>query len=145
MVDIKRNTLAMEMGCAPSQINYVLETRFTLERGYMVRSKRGGGGFIRIIRIRLDRPHLDCLQLIRRIGDSISQDSATDYVEYLCEEEVISDREALIMKSVISRKTLAIPLPLRDSVRAKLLKAMILAVLTQPEEEEERNALPGMW
>lgn len=143
VVEIQRNTLASRIGCAPSQINYVLETRFTPERGYLVSSKRGGGGFVRIIRVKLDDRRADCRRLIEGIGDRIPQESAVHYIEYLREEKVISDREALIMKTAVDRDTLGIPLPLRDSVRARLLKAMILAALVEPKEAD-RDVMPGV-
>ena len=123
--EIKRSEIADKFECVPSQINYVINTRFTLERGYVVESKRGGGGYIRIIKI---KPH-DSLHLIDQvlkiIHNRISQSSAEDVIFRLVEEGVISSREAKIMISVMDRSVLYLELPERDELRARMLHAMI--------------------
>ena len=123
--EIKRSEIADKFECVPSQINYVINTRFTLERGYVVESKRGGGGYIRIIKI---KPH-DSLHLIDQvlkiIHNRISQSSAEDVIYRLVEEGVISSREAKIMISVMDRSVLYLELPERDELRARMLHAMI--------------------
>lgn len=129
IVEIQRNDLAERFRCVPSQINYVLETRFSTERGFMVESRRGGGGFIRIIRLNLDSSD-QLYQLIHeRIGNAISQDEATGYILHLSEQGFISAREAALMQAALGRDVLAVELPLRDHLRAKVLKAMLLALL----------------
>lgn len=126
-VEIQRATLAAHFGCAPSQINYVLATRFPPERGYIVESRRGGGGYIRITRLNL--PVGSGLQeLLRRIGSSLSQDEALNYIHLLKEENLISDREAALMEAVTDRDVLGLDLPARDLIRANLFKAMLLAI-----------------
>jgi transcriptional regulator CtsR len=123
--EIKRSEIADKFECVPSQINYVINTRFTIERGYLVESKRGGGGYIRIIKI---KPHSH-LQLIDQIIDlidvRISQASAEDVIFRLVEEKVISAREAKIMVSVMDRSVLYLGLPERDELRARMLTAML--------------------
>lgn len=129
VAEVQRATLAAQFGCAPSQINYVLATRFTPERGYLVESRRGGGGYIRITRLNLetgDALH-DLIQ--RQIGTHLTQDEAWGYILRLHEQNIIDEREAAIMQAAIHRETIALELPYRDMVRANLLKAMILAVL----------------
>ncbi|WP_438824211.1 CtsR family transcriptional regulator [Bacillus sp. JJ1562] len=129
IVEIKRSEIADKFECVPSQINYVINTRFTLERGYLVESKRGGGGYIRIIRVKSnDDSHL-INQLVRLIDKRISQTSAEDVILRLIEEEVISKREAKIMLSVIDRSVLFIELPHRDELRARMLKAMLTSLM----------------
>ncbi|TFJ92899.1 CtsR family transcriptional regulator [Lentibacillus salicampi] len=124
-IDIKRSELAEEFQCVPSQINYVIKTRFTVEKGYIVESKRGGGGYIRIIRIQhQDRAEL-IDDIIHIINPSISQQAALDVLERLLEEELVTKREARIMLSAINRETLAFQLPLRDEIRARILTAML--------------------
>ncbi|GAA0434105.1 transcriptional regulator CtsR [Lentibacillus halophilus] len=124
-IDIKRSELADRFQCVPSQINYVIKTRFTVEKGYIVESKRGGGGYIRIIRIK----HQDWADLIddimAMIQPSCSQQAAYDVMERLLEEELVTEREARIMLSAIERETLAFQLPLRDEIRARIMTSML--------------------
>ncbi|GIO22911.1 CtsR family transcriptional regulator [Oceanobacillus sp. J11TS1] len=124
-IEIKRSEIADQFQCVPSQINYVINTRFTVEKGYIVESKRGGGGYIRIMRIR----HQNQSELIDEInyliGDSISQRAAVDILDRLLEEELITPREAKLMLASIDRTTLAFQLPLRDELRARILKSAL--------------------
>lgn len=125
VVEIKRNEIADKFQCVPSQINYVINTRFTIEKGYVVESKRGGGGYIRIMKVHsYDHAHL-IDQLIGIIKERVTQGSAEDVIYRLVEEEIISKREARIMLSVIDRSVLYIELPHRDELRARMLKAML--------------------
>ncbi|ESU31433.1 CtsR family transcriptional regulator [Bacillus sp. 17376] len=127
IVEIKRSEIADKFQCVPSQINYVINTRFTIERGYIVESKRGGG-YIRIIKVQTyDHAHLidDLLYLIQT---RIPQSSAEHVIFRLVEEEVVTDREAKIMLSVLDRSVLYIELPQRDELRARMLKAMLVAL-----------------
>ena len=125
VVEIKRNEIADKFQCVPSQINYVINTRFTIEKGYVVESKRGGGGYIRIIKVHsYDHAHL-IDQLLSIIESRIPQNNAEDVIYRLVEEEVITNREARIMLSVIDRSIIYIDLPHRDELRARMLKAML--------------------
>ncbi|MFD2681031.1 CtsR family transcriptional regulator [Bacillus seohaeanensis] len=125
IVEIKRSEIANKFQCVPSQINYVINTRFTVERGYAVESKRGGGGYIRIMRVKVnDQAHL-IDQLLSLIKTTISQNNAADVIYRLVEENVISSREAKIMLSVMDRSVILIELPDRDVLRARMLKAML--------------------
>ncbi|WP_445492855.1 CtsR family transcriptional regulator [Niallia sp. 03133] len=125
LVEIKRSEVADKFECVPSQINYVINTRFTMEKGYIVESKRGGGGFIRIMKVEShDYAHL-IDQLLSLIQSRIPQSSAEDVIYRLVEEEVINNREAKIMLSVIDRSVLYLELPYRDELRARILKAML--------------------
>lgn len=127
-IEIKRHEVAEKFQCVPSQINYVINTRFTVEKGYIVESKRGGGGYIRIIKIRpSDKAEL-IDQLIDLIGYQLPQSAAEDLIFRLLEEKVISEREARIMLSVIDRETISVDLPARDELRANLLKAMFVTL-----------------
>ncbi|HLR74303.1 MAG TPA: CtsR family transcriptional regulator [Virgibacillus sp.] len=128
MIEIKRNEIADQFQCVPSQINYVINTRFTEEKGYMIESKRGGGGYIRIIRIE-HQDHSELIDsLINMINPKVTQQSAVDVLERLLEKEVITEREAKIILSAISREVLAFKLPLRDEVRARILTAMLTSL-----------------
>lgn len=125
LVEIKRNEIADKFQCVPSQINYVINTRFTIEKGYVVESKRGGGGYIRIMKVQ-SYDHADLIdQLMNLIQNRVTQSSAEDVIYRIVEEGIITDREARIMLSVIDRSVLYLELPHRDELRARMLKAML--------------------
>lgn len=125
LIEVKRSELAEKFDCVPSQINYVISTRFTVEKGYMVESKRGGGGYIRIIRVKADNQLALYDQLIDLVGNDIAQITATNMIRRLLEEDAITKREANLMESVIDREVIHIKLPFRDELRASILKAML--------------------
>ncbi|WP_373231617.1 CtsR family transcriptional regulator [Cohnella sp.] len=130
-VEIQRSDLADKFSCVPSQINYVISTRFTLEKGYYVESKRGGGGYIRIQRV--DLPSLDAIQnhIQQTVGKEIDQLTAEGLIYQLEEARFVTKREAHLLKTAVSRDALTLTLPLRDQIRAKLLKAMLIALLAK--------------
>ena len=130
-VEIKRNEVAEKFQCVPSQINYVINTRFTLDRGYLVESKRGGGGYIRIKKIRLSKKSDVITGIIERLEQGATQSMAEDIVFRLLDEEIISTREAKLILSAIDRSTLLLPLPVRDEVRARILIAMLFTIKYQ--------------
>ncbi|MDQ0209236.1 CtsR family transcriptional regulator [Alkalicoccobacillus murimartini] len=125
LLEIKRSELAKRFECVPSQINYVISTRFTLEKGYIVESKRGGGGYIRIIKVETHEKSDLYDHLLHLIGPVIDQQTAENIVLRLFEEKAISKREANLMVSVLDRSVLKIELPYRDQIRSNVLKAMI--------------------
>lgn len=126
MLDLSRNELAAYFAVAPSQINYVLSTRFTMERGYVVEGKRGGGGYIRLIRI-LQRDILnDAYDLI---GDEIGERQALHILERLVEAQKLTEREYYILSSAISNKALTSPIVKKDEIRASILKSVLERLL----------------
>ena len=127
-VELKRNELAEYFGCAPSQINYVLATRFTPDHGYIIESRRGGGGYIRIFRMQQDTGKQLVYLLNERIGDSISLLSASHLIQQLREREIVTSNEASLMLAAVSQQSLSLPLPeeLKDALRAKILKSMLM-------------------
>lgn len=124
-IEIKRNEIADRFQCVPSQINYVINTRFTAEKGYVVESKRGGGGYIRIIRMQYQDEAQLIDEIIELVGHSLTEQSAIDITERLIEEELITKREANLILGAIERDTLGVPLPLRDELRARIFTAML--------------------
>jgi len=128
ILEIQRNAIANQFQCAPSQINYVLTTRFNMERGYFVESRRGGGGYIRIKKLKIREDEF-LSDIIEYIGDSISNREARDIIERLWEEKIITSREASIINAAINRHNLSIKLPERDMLRARILKAMISVIM----------------
>ncbi len=128
-IEIKRSEVAEKFQCVPSQINYVINTRFTAERGYLVESKRGGGGYIRIYRVQANT-HKDLIeQILSELETRVSQTMALDILYRLLEEEAISVRESKMILAAIDRTTLRLPLPERDELRARVLHAMLVTLL----------------
>ncbi len=126
-IEIQRNILAQQFDCSPSQINYVLTTRFNNDRGYIVESRRGGGGYIRIFKVRTSME--DELERILNdsIGDNITLNKAMDILYALFNRQVISQKELKIMQSVLSERALNnVNYDDRNKLRADLLKEMIL-------------------
>lgn len=129
LVEIQRNELAEKFNCAPSQINYVLTTRFTIERGYMVESRRGGGGYVRIVKVPLNPGELDLVgEVVNLVGDAISERGAVSIITRLLEEGLVSPREAALLKAVVSRNVLRIGQPARDQLRANILKSILITL-----------------
>jgi transcriptional regulator CtsR len=130
-IDIQRNELADQFQCVPSQINYVISTRFTLEKGYVVESKRGGGGYIRIQKIELKSYGTILDYIFQTIHTHIDQVTSEGLIYQLHEGQYITLREANLIKAAISRDVLNFKLPLRDEIRANLLKAMLISLLSK--------------
>jgi transcriptional regulator CtsR len=128
-IEIQRGDLADQFQCVPSQINYVINTRFTVEKGYLVESKRGGGGFIRIRKVQLINNQELLQKILNMIDIEISQAKAEDIIDRLLEIGVVTERESRLMQTVIQRNILSFNVQLRDQLRAKLLKAMMIALL----------------
>lgn len=125
VIEIKRNEIADRFECVPSQINYAINTRFTLERGFVVESKRGGGGYIRIIKVKL-HDDIDIIdQMLHMIDHSVAQGNAESMIIRLIEEGIITNREAKLMLSVLDRSVLSMDVPSRDELRARILCAML--------------------
>ena len=116
-----------ENSCVPSQINYVLNTRFNLEQGYIVESRRGGG-YLKIIKLPLDSGR-EIMDLLSRTPDVVSHAAAKRVLRRLYEEDFLTKREMLLMNSIIRREVISLELPDRDILRANILKAMIGTML----------------
>jgi transcriptional regulator CtsR len=130
ILEIQRNELATHFGCAPSQINYVLMTRFNTDRGYYIESRRGGGGSIRITRACFDgREYLNKL-LSDKISTTLSQREAEAYIDTFFENELITKRESTVMKAAINDKALNIEPQARDYIRSGILKSMLIVLIS---------------
>ena len=137
-VELKRNELAEYFHCAPSQINYVLATRFTLDHGYVTSSQRGGGGCIRIVRVRqTSGDHLNYL-LRERVGDSLDAQTAQVLCGQLAERKAVSKETAQLMAAALSPQALSAPMPeaIKDALRAKIFKCMLLTVMQRKRAED---------
>lgn len=129
VLEIQRNELANNFKCAPSQINYVLGTRFTVENGYYIESRRGGGGCIRITKINIDKNDYIRNALWNNIGDEITQQGAEKYIELFRDRGYITVREEILIRTAVSDKTLLLPYPLKDKLRAQILKMMLSTMI----------------
>ncbi|NBI08020.1 CtsR family transcriptional regulator [Senegalia massiliensis] len=131
ILEIQRNELAEHFKCAPSQINYVLATRFTPEKGYYIESKRGGGGYIKIIRVNIKEEKDIRKLLINSIGNSITTQKSYNIIDNLNEKEFITNRESLIMKNAISNSSLSLVGEYKNELRAKIFKYMLISLLSE--------------
>jgi transcriptional regulator CtsR len=128
-VEIRRNSLALQFRCVPSQINYVLATRFTLRHGFCVESRRGGGGFLRISRLPSGTREDLAREVFGFIGDAVSHQEAVALVERLKMEGLLSSREAVLVEAALSTGMVQRASSARNRMRAALLKAIVGAVL----------------
>ncbi len=135
-VKIKRNKLADDFDCAPSQINYVLDTRFTVERGYIVESQRGGGGYVRIIRLKVDSETKTIKKILSGLNEPVTQREAEGIIERLFDNNVITEREKFLMKVAIHRRVIGVDLPYRDYIRGRILRSMLEVILKYCDEGE---------
>ncbi len=127
--EIRRNELAETLGCVPSQINYVITSRFTPEHGYNVESRRGGGGFIRITRVRVDRGSA-VMHLVNSIGDRMDYPTARAIIGNLAEQNFLSAQSAAVMEAAMRDRCYSgIPIDIRDFLRANILKQMLINTL----------------
>ena len=129
-VELKRNELAEYFGCAPSQINYVLATRFSPDHGYLTESRRGGGGYIRIVRVVQSGSQRLMYLVNDRIGDSLSEEECLRLISQLKEQMIVTADEAALMASAVSTRALSVPVPdvLKDAMRAKMMKSMLMSI-----------------
>lgn len=126
-VSIKRNDLAQYFNCVPSQINYVISTRFTNKHGFIVESRRGGGGGITIRRVALKKNDY-ISTLIETIGSFLKQNEAYSYIRTLYEYGIITKREANIMFAAVSDNTLNLDNEYKDYLRAKIMKNILINI-----------------
>ena len=129
IIEIGRNDLAEQFGCAPSQINYVLTTRFTPYKGYYIESRRGGGGYIKIIKVGIEEDEGMEDLIINAIGESITKNKAYHIIEGLREEQIITIREEGLMKASIEDIALQRATGGRNQLRADILKNMLLILM----------------
>lgn len=137
-VEIRRSEIAQLFDCVPSQINYVINTRFTIQKGYLVESKRGGGGYIRIIKVQV-LDDLDMLNtMIEIIGDSISEKDAKSVVQKLYEDDIITKREAKLMLVAMDKSLYTGERAIDNRLRSNLLRTMLVNL--KYEEPNKRKA-----
>ena len=126
-IELKRNELASRFGCVPSQINYVISTRFSPERGYVVESRRGGGGYIKIQRV-MPKPGNQMMHVVNAIGEYVSYSDAAAIVRNCYDYDLITEKEARIILAAITEKSMPIEQPQQDALRARMLKNILVAI-----------------
>ena len=135
-VELKRNELAEYFGCAPSQINYVLATRFSPDHGYLTESRRGGGGYIRIVRV-VESGSRRLMYLVNeRIGDTLTEEECLRLISQLKEQELVTAQEAGLMASALSTRALGVPIPdaLKNALRARMMKSMLMNIASRNQQ-----------
>lgn len=129
VVEIQRNELAVQFECAPSQINYVLSTRFTPYKGYYIESRRGGGGYIKIVKVKL-QDDINLNNIIQNIvGESLTENKAHEIIMALKEEEIITSREAEIIKAAVGDRAFNCGPKDRNVIRASVLRNVLLILV----------------
>lgn len=129
-IEIKRNVLAEYFNCAPSQINYVLTTRFTPVQGFFVESRRGGGGFIRIVQVEIKSDAEFYDRLTEAVGKSITQSKANQILDTLQEMDYMTENERHLLGLTLSDRALAAAGDKRNGVRADLLQNILLGIFS---------------
>lgn len=130
-VNVQRNELASFFGCSPSQINYVLQTRFSVSRGYLIYSRKGSGGYVRIIRLSIDDDG-EIFDLVNELSDNITEKQANDILRRLEDMGHINKREQQIIKAAVSDKAL-MEAEKKDELRAGILKFILTELLHEEE------------
>ncbi len=129
-IEISRNSLAKHFACVPSQINYVLETRFTIDRGFAKESRRGSAGFVKISRIKNDDKNAYLGGLVSEsIGDELSAKRMEQILDKLIGDNIINDSEKLLVMAALDDESLAMPLVLKDNIRAQAFKRVLVALM----------------
>ena len=126
VLEVQRSDLAQRFNCVPSQINYVVSTRFSPERGYIVESRRGGNGYIRITRVRVDRQTL-LMHVLNTLGSQVDLPSARAILSNLVQSGALEQAAGRSLLAAISDKALsAVPRGTRDTVRADIMKQVLI-------------------
>ena len=128
--ELRRASLAEQFSCVPSQINYVISTRFSPERGYVVESRRGGGGYIRIRRVKPSPGQL-VMHIINSVGSSLEAGTAAAFVSNMLGDGTISESSAKLIRAATSDSALRpVPQQYRDEVRAAIFKQMLITIIS---------------
>lgn len=127
--EVRRNDLASRLGCVPSQINYVITSRFTPERGYSIESRRGGGGYIRIVRVPMTKDEY-LMHVFHAVGDTLTENESRAFLSRLAEQGIISAREARICATLVGSAALdKCPASVRDETRADMVRRLMMLLM----------------
>lgn len=136
-IELSRNDLAKFFSCVPSQINYVLNTRFTVNRGFVVESQRGGGGYIKVLRVQDNNSNFlnNALQIC---SQPITMIEGNQLLEQLKSRNLITDREMCLLRSAISNKSLNNPIKMDNKLRANILSQVIIETMKLKDKKENK-------
>ena len=136
-IELSRNDLAKFFSCVPSQINYVLNTRFTVNRGFVVESQRGGGGYIKVLRVQDNNSNF-LNNALNICSKPITIIQSNQLLEQMKVRGLISDREMNLIKSAISNKSLNNPINIDNKLRANILSQVIIETMKLKDRREEK-------
>ncbi len=127
-IELSRNDLAKFFSCVPSQINYVLNTRFTINRGFVVESQRGGSGYIKVVRMQ-DNNNNFLKNALNIASLPLNVTQAVQLLTQMGERKILNEREVQLIKSTISVKALNNPINIDNKIRANILRSVIIELL----------------
>ncbi len=131
VIEVQRSALSELFNCAPSQINYVLSTRFTLAHGYVVETRRGGGGYVRIVRINLSADERLRRFLKEILDEGINENEAQGFIEFLQEEGILTNRESNLLKNICSDRVLSRAVTNANELRSNILQSVLITILRE--------------
>lgn len=126
-IEIQRNELAEHFNCVPSQINYVIATRFKPSQGYYVESRRGGGGHITIKKVNNTKEDY-IMHIINNIDKELTSNEVDILISDFLSYNIINSKEAKLLKVATSDNVLQLPKEIKDKVRARIFKNMLLNI-----------------
>lgn len=134
-IELSRNDLAKFFSCVPSQINYVLNTRFTPNRGFVIESQRGGSGYIKVIKMQNNNNNFlkNALELTH---NPLNLMQGNQLVEEFCNRQLLTNREQALLKSAINVKALNNPINMDNVIRSNILKQVILELMKREDKDE---------
>lgn len=136
MLEIQRSVLSEHFSCVPSQINYVLSTRFTLSHGYMVETKRGGGGYVRIISVPLE-DSADLSKILESLTGSVSESQGRGLLDYLTDEGYLSEESQRVLRHLLGNKALKFPEHASvGQIRAQLLRQILASLILTHSDQK---------
>ena len=127
-IEIQRNELAEYFNCVPSQINYVISTRFRPSQGYYVESRRGGGGHIKIKKVNINKDNY-MMHIINNITDTLTGNEVDIYISNFLSYDMVTEKEAKLLKVATSDNVLTLPREYKDFIRANIFKNMLLNLI----------------
>ncbi len=139
IISISRNELATYFSCAPSQINYVLTTRFTPDRGYIIESHRGGGGYINLVRLDANRDELLDGLLNLPINEGLSYSRTLQILDRLVADGIMTRKEAELVAATMSDKALIAPAVAKDGLRAGIMRSVAATLLRRQDADGKKN------
>lgn len=134
-IELSRNDLAKFFSCVPSQINYVLNTRFTVNRGFVVESQRGGGGYIKVLRVQDNNSNF-LKNALDICSQPLSVIEANQILEHMFHKKLITEREMMLIKSSISAKALNNPINIDNKIRANIMQQVIVETMKLKDKKE---------